>query len=171
MKEEELKKHIDNIIIDGLVKQGAKENAEFEEAMRCLSNEDFREILDSASAADAEDGGFYTVTIPEAEKDGDNQPLSADSRKPLRMVEVRKSCSSDMLIKASIVHDSLWENEDPQPKVRMKRQMVEAYRSAAPETATVEPAKTRSGKTRKVIIWILAVAIVAAIAGIVMLLL
>ena len=41
MKEEDLKKNLDKIIIDGLIKEAEQENADFEAAMKKMSNEDF----------------------------------------------------------------------------------------------------------------------------------
>lgn len=45
MKEEDLKKNLDNIIIDGLIKEAQQENADFEAAMKMMSNEDFLELI------------------------------------------------------------------------------------------------------------------------------
>lgn len=50
MKEKDLNKHIDKIIIDGLIKEAQQENLEFQAAMRKMSNEDFLElIMDNSS--------------------------------------------------------------------------------------------------------------------------
>lgn len=45
MKEEDLDKHLKNIIIDGLIKEAEQDNADFEAAMRNISDEDFEEII------------------------------------------------------------------------------------------------------------------------------
>lgn len=45
MKEEYFKKHLDNILIDGLIKKAEQDNADFEAAMRGISNEAFDEIV------------------------------------------------------------------------------------------------------------------------------
>ena len=45
MKEEDLKKNLDKIIIDGLIKEAEQENADFEAAMKKMSNEDFLELI------------------------------------------------------------------------------------------------------------------------------
>ncbi len=45
MKEEDLEKHLKNIIIDGLIKEAEQDNADFEAAMRNISDEDFEEII------------------------------------------------------------------------------------------------------------------------------
>ena len=53
MKEEDLKKNLDKIIIDGLIKEAEQENADFEAAMKKMSNEDFLElIMDHEHVAD-----------------------------------------------------------------------------------------------------------------------
>lgn len=45
MKEEDLDKHLKNIIIDGLIKEAEQDNADFEAAMRNINDEDFEEII------------------------------------------------------------------------------------------------------------------------------
>lgn len=57
MKEEDLKKHLDNILIDGLIKEAEQDNADFEAAMRRISDEDFDEIVMEPAMADYECNG------------------------------------------------------------------------------------------------------------------
>lgn len=45
MNESELKKHIDNLIIDGLIKEAEQDDADFRYAMKHISDEDFNEIV------------------------------------------------------------------------------------------------------------------------------
>ena len=45
MKEKDLDKHLDNLIIDGLIKEAEQDNADFEAAMRKLSDEEFDEMI------------------------------------------------------------------------------------------------------------------------------
>lgn len=45
MKEKDLNKQLDKIIIDGLIKEAQQENLEFQAAMRRMSNEDFLELI------------------------------------------------------------------------------------------------------------------------------
>lgn len=45
MKEEDLKKHLDNILIDGIIKEAEQDNADFLAAMRKISDNAFDEIL------------------------------------------------------------------------------------------------------------------------------
>lgn len=54
MKEEDLKKHLDNILIDGLIKEAEQDNADFEAAMRKISDESFDEIVMEPVEADCE---------------------------------------------------------------------------------------------------------------------
>ena len=44
MKEKDLDKHLDNLIIDGLIKEAEQDNADFEAAMRKMSDEEFEEL-------------------------------------------------------------------------------------------------------------------------------
>lgn len=46
MKEKELEKHLENLIINGLRKEAEHENAEFEVAMRKMKQESFEEMID-----------------------------------------------------------------------------------------------------------------------------
>lgn len=45
MKEKDLEKNLDNLIIDGLIKEAEQDNADFEAAVRKMSDEDFKELL------------------------------------------------------------------------------------------------------------------------------
>lgn len=45
MKEKDLKKNLDNLIIDGLIKEAEQDNADFEVAMRKMSDEEFEELI------------------------------------------------------------------------------------------------------------------------------
>lgn len=45
MKEKDLEKHLDNLIIDGLIKEAEQDNADFEAAMRKMSDEEFEELI------------------------------------------------------------------------------------------------------------------------------
>lgn len=45
MKETDLKNNLDNLIIDGLIKEAEQENADFEAALRRMSEEDFLELI------------------------------------------------------------------------------------------------------------------------------
>lgn len=46
-KEKDLDKHLDNLIIDGLIKEAEQDNADFEAAMRNISDDDFESIIAS----------------------------------------------------------------------------------------------------------------------------
>lgn len=45
MKENVLEKNLENLIIDGLIKEAEQDNADFENAMRNMSDEDFLELI------------------------------------------------------------------------------------------------------------------------------
>lgn len=45
MKEKDLEKNLDNLIIDGLIKEAEQDNADFEAAMRKISDEEFAELI------------------------------------------------------------------------------------------------------------------------------
>lgn len=45
MKEEDLDKYIDSLIIDGLIKESEQDNADFENAMRSMSDDAFYDII------------------------------------------------------------------------------------------------------------------------------
>lgn len=45
MKEKDLEKNLDNLIIDGLIKEAEQDNADFEAAMRQMSDEEFEELI------------------------------------------------------------------------------------------------------------------------------
>lgn len=45
MKEKDLEKNLDNLIIDGLIKETEQDNADFEAAMRKISDEEFDELI------------------------------------------------------------------------------------------------------------------------------
>lgn len=45
MKEKDLEKNLDNLIIDGLINEAEQDNADFEVAMRNMSDEEFEELI------------------------------------------------------------------------------------------------------------------------------
>lgn len=45
MKEKDLEKNLDNLIIDGLIKEAEQDNADFEAAMRMMSNKEFEDLI------------------------------------------------------------------------------------------------------------------------------
>ncbi len=45
MKEKDLEKNLDSLIIDGLIKEAEQDNADFEAAMRKMSHEEFEELI------------------------------------------------------------------------------------------------------------------------------
>ena len=55
MKEKDLDKHLDNLIIDGLIKEAEQDNADFEAAMRNMSDEEFEELIYEPVDAEAKE--------------------------------------------------------------------------------------------------------------------
>ena len=55
MKEKDLDNHLDNLIIDGLIKEAEQDNADFEAAMRNMSDEEFEELIYEPAYAEAEE--------------------------------------------------------------------------------------------------------------------
>lgn len=53
MKEKDLDKNLDNIIIDGLIKEAEQDNADFAAAMRNMSEEEFEEMVYQPAYADS----------------------------------------------------------------------------------------------------------------------
>lgn len=55
MKEKDLDKNLENIIIDGLIKEAEQENADFAAAMRKMSEEEFEDMVREPAYADFEE--------------------------------------------------------------------------------------------------------------------
>lgn len=55
MKEKDLEKNLDNLIIDGLIKEAEQDNADFEAAMRQMSEEEFEELIYEPAYAEADE--------------------------------------------------------------------------------------------------------------------
>ena len=55
MKEKDLEKNLDNLIIDGLIKEAEQDNADFEAAMKQMSEEEFEELIYEPAYAEAEE--------------------------------------------------------------------------------------------------------------------
>ncbi|MDE6022208.1 MAG: hypothetical protein K2G13_01775 [Muribaculaceae bacterium] len=69
MKEKDLEKNLDNLIIDGLIKEAEQDNKDFEIAMRNMSDEDFLALIYDAVDAqkklepEFDDSAYYSVII------------------------------------------------------------------------------------------------------------
>lgn len=83
MKEEDLDKYIDSLIIDGLIKESEQDNADFENAMRSMSDEAFYDIILGLNPVDkvkseefelydetksAKDECCYSMIVPDGEE-------------------------------------------------------------------------------------------------------
>lgn len=64
MKEQDLNKHLDNIIIKGLIREAQQDDADLEAAMRKISDEDFERIVGSHSYAEVEKNKVCCSKLP-----------------------------------------------------------------------------------------------------------
>lgn len=88
MKEKDLDKHLDNLIIDGLIKEAEQDNADFEAAMQNMSDEEFEELIYEPAYAEAEEdrasemmAASVAADIDYLEKRRRHQPLVAKESK------------------------------------------------------------------------------------------
>ena len=88
MKEKDLDKHLDNLIIDGLIKEAEQDNADFEAAMRNMSDEEFEELIYEPAYAEAEEDRASEMMAASVAADTDylekrrrHQPLVAKKSK------------------------------------------------------------------------------------------
>lgn len=63
MKEKDLEKNLDNLIIDGLIKEAEQDNKDFEIAMRNMSDEDFLGLIYDAVPAEKEPTHEYDDSL------------------------------------------------------------------------------------------------------------
>lgn len=70
MKEEDLDRYIDSLIIDGLIKESKQDNADFENAMRSMSDEAFYDIILGLNPVDkVKSEEFELYDEPKSSKD------------------------------------------------------------------------------------------------------
>ncbi|MDE6479372.1 MAG: hypothetical protein K2L45_03805 [Muribaculaceae bacterium] len=69
MKEKDLEKCLDNLIIKGLIQEAEQDNAEFEAAMREMSDEDFLSLICETSEVSTDSGILAEKNIVLARKD------------------------------------------------------------------------------------------------------
>ena len=88
MKEKDLDKHLDNLIIDGLIKEAEQDNADFEAAMRNMSDEEFEELIYEPVDAEAKEdrasemmAASVAADMDHLEKRRRHQPLVAKKSK------------------------------------------------------------------------------------------
>ena len=65
MKEKDLDKNLENIIIDGLIKEAEQENADFAAEMRKMSDEEFEDMVREPAYADYEDNDVRYSSVDE----------------------------------------------------------------------------------------------------------
>ena len=63
MKEKDLEKNLDNLIIDGLIKEAEQDNADFEAAMRRMSDEEFEELIFEPAYAYADEDSVSEIAM------------------------------------------------------------------------------------------------------------
>lgn len=88
MKEKDLDQHLDNLIIDGLIKEAEQDNADFEAAMRNMSDEEFEELIYEPAYAETEEdrasemmAASVVTDMDYLEKRRRHQPLVAKKSK------------------------------------------------------------------------------------------
>lgn len=74
MKKEDLEKHLDNILTDGLIKEAEQDNADFEKALREISDEEFNKIVSPQLPTGHVYGGekFFSYDLSSLKKVGSN---------------------------------------------------------------------------------------------------
>ena len=88
MKEKDLEKNLDNLIIDGLIKEAEQDNADFEAAMRKLSDEEFEELIYEPAYVYADENRASEMITPSIAQDMD---FSENRQVPLRPLATKKS--------------------------------------------------------------------------------
>lgn len=84
MKEKDLNKHIDKIIIDGLIKEARQENLDFQAAMSRMTNEDFLELIMGEEPVKKEPDIYVTASnqlwLPIKEEQNEEVPEVQEDR-------------------------------------------------------------------------------------------
>ena len=88
MKEKDLEKNLDNLIIDGLIKEAEQDNADFEAAMRKMSDEEFEELIYEPAYAYAEKDRASEMAAASIAADMD---FSEKQQAPSRPLAAKKS--------------------------------------------------------------------------------
>lgn len=86
MKEKDLDRNLENIIIDGLIKEAEQDNADFAAAMRKISDEDFEAIIREPAFAEYDDNIRHSSVIELASAAADSVVYS-ESRRLYRPIE------------------------------------------------------------------------------------
>lgn len=80
MKEKDLDKHLDNLIIDGLIKEAEQDNADFEAAMRKMSDEEFEKLIYEPAYADTDEDRTFEMVAASVSADLDMDYLEKQRR-------------------------------------------------------------------------------------------
>lgn len=86
MKEKELKRNLDYLIINGLIKEAEQDDADFEAAMRRMSEEDFNELIHEPAFAYAEDACMdHAGILCHNDCDMSSAPAADQAHEPVEM--------------------------------------------------------------------------------------
>ena len=80
MKEKDLDKHLDNLIIDGLIKEAEQDNADFEAAMRKMNDEEFEKLIYEPAYADTDEERTFEMVAASVASDLDMDYLEKQRR-------------------------------------------------------------------------------------------
>ena len=80
MKEKDLDKHLDNLIIDGLIKEAEQDNSDFEAAMRKMSDEEFEKLIYEPAYADTDEDRTFEMVAASVASDLDMDYLEKQRR-------------------------------------------------------------------------------------------
>ena len=80
MKEKDLDKHLDNLIIDGLIKEAEQDNSDFEAAMRKMSDEEFEKLIYEPAYADTDEDRTFEMVAASVAADLDMDYLEKQRR-------------------------------------------------------------------------------------------
>lgn len=80
MKEKDLDKHLDNLIIDGLIKEAEQDNADFEAAMRKMNDEEFEKLIYEPAYADTDEERTFEMVAASVAADLDMDYLEKQRR-------------------------------------------------------------------------------------------
>lgn len=88
MKEKDLEKNLDNLIIDGLIKEAEQDNADFEAAMKQMSDAEFEELIYEPAYAYADEDRASEMAAASIAADMD---FSEKQQAPSRPIVAKKS--------------------------------------------------------------------------------
>ena len=164
MKEEDLDKYLDSLIIDGLIKESEQDNADFENAMRTMSDEAFYDIILGLNPVDELETNtassdlcfnadmslcFNKIETGDEEEDGQED----ENNKKVKA----SSCNESRIFKPQ------WKTQDAANDIRhtitSERELAPCAADAAPDFEEIK----HMSLWRKVRPWIISAACAAAV--------